>query len=39
MQLSNKGDKIVLLDPSGKTIDGVSYSKEQGSKPGWSVVF
>ena len=39
MQLSNKGDKIVLLDPTGKTVYGVSYSKEQASKAGWSVVF
>lgn len=39
MQLSNKGDKIVLLDPNGKTVDGVSYSKEQASKAGWTVVF
>lgn len=39
MQLSNKGGKITLLDANGKVIDGVSYTKEQASKRGWSIVF
>jgi len=39
MQLSNKGGAITLFDSSGKVVDGVSYTKEQASKPGWSIVF
>jgi uncharacterized protein YukJ len=39
MQLSNNGGKITLLDSAGKVVDGVSYTKEQASKPGWSIVF
>lgn len=39
MQLSNKGGSITLLDSAGKVVDGVSYTKEQASKPGWSIVF
>ncbi len=39
MQLSNKADMITLLDPNKKTVDGVSYSKEQASRAGWTVVF
>ncbi len=39
MQLSNNGGRITLLDPQKKTVDGVSYSKEQASKAGWTVVF
>lgn len=39
LQLSNKGGTITLLDKAGKVIDGVNYTKEQASKPGWSIVF
>lgn len=39
MQLSNKGGKITLFDAAGKVVDGVSYTKEQASKAGWSIVF
>ncbi|HJW95616.1 MAG TPA: DUF2278 family protein [Thermoanaerobaculia bacterium] len=39
MQLSNSGGKITLLDGAGKVVDGVSYTKAQASKPGWSIVF
>jgi uncharacterized protein YukJ len=39
MQLSNNGGKITLIDSAGKIVDGVSYTKEQASKPGWSIVF
>jgi uncharacterized protein YukJ len=39
MVLSNNGGKITLLDNAGKIVDGVSYTKEQASKPGWSIVF
>lgn len=39
MQLSNKGGSITLIDSAGKVVDGVSYTKAQASKPGWSIVF
>jgi len=39
LELSNKGGTITLLDKAGKVIDGVNYTKEQASKPGWSIVF
>jgi len=39
MQLSNKGGSITLIDGSGKVVDGVSYSHEQASTPGWTIVF
>lgn len=39
MQLSNKGGSITLVDGGGSIVDGVSYSKEQASKPGWTIVF
>jgi hypothetical protein len=31
--------RIAVLDPNRKTVDGVSYSKEQASRAGWTVVF
>lgn len=39
MQLSNKGGIITLLDDQGLKVDGVSYTKEQASNPGWTIVF
>src|SRR5947209_6650976 len=39
MELSNKGGTITLLDPAGKVVDNVSYTKQQAQKPGWSIVF
>lgn len=39
MQLSNKGGSITLIDANGKTVDGVSYTHEQASTPGWTIVF
>jgi uncharacterized protein YukJ len=39
MQLSNKGGSITLIDGNGKVVDGVSYSHEQASTPGWTIVF
>jgi uncharacterized protein YukJ len=39
MQLSNNGGIITLLDDQGMKVDGVSYTREQAHKPGWSVVF
>ena len=39
MELSNKGGAVSLVDPSGKIVDGVSYTKAQASKEGWTIVF
>lgn len=39
MELSNKGGAVSLLDPNGKIVDGVSYTKAQASKEGWTIVF
>ncbi|TKB06684.1 DUF2278 family protein [Desulforhopalus sp. IMCC35007] len=38
-QLSNKGGIISLLDQNGIKIDGVSYTKAQVSRQGWSITF
>jgi uncharacterized protein YukJ len=38
-QLSNDGGIITLLDKQGLKIDGVSYTREQVAKQGWTVVF
>jgi uncharacterized protein YukJ len=39
MQLGNEGGIITLLDNNGLKIDGVSYTKEDAQKEGWTVVF
>ena len=39
VQLGNDGGVITLLDPKGLKIDGVSYTKRQASREGWTVVF
>lgn len=39
IELSNKGGIITLLDKGGLKVDGVSYTKEQASKEGWTIVF
>ena len=39
MQLSNKGGIISVLNEQGLKVDGVSYTKEQASQPGWTIVF
>lgn len=38
-QLSNKGGIISLLDEKGLKVDGVSYTREDASKDGWTLVF
>jgi hypothetical protein len=30
---------VSLLDPAGKIVDGVSYTKAQASQEGWTIVF
>lgn len=39
VQLGNKGGIITLLDNQGLKVDGVSYTQEQASKEGWTIVF
>lgn len=39
VELSNKGGLITVLDEQGMKVDGVSYSKEQAGRPGWTIVF
>ncbi|WP_276482697.1 DUF2278 family protein [Paraflavitalea pollutisoli] len=39
LALSNKGGIITLIDDNGLKIDGVAYTKEQASHPGWTIVF
>ncbi len=38
-QLGNKGGIITLLNKAGLKIDGVSYTKSQARKQGWTIVF
>ena len=37
--LPNKGGIITLLDDEGLRVDGVTYTKAQASKPGWTIKF
>lgn len=37
--LSNKGGIISVLNGDGLKVDGVAYTREQASKPGWTLVF
>lgn len=39
MALSNKGGIITVLDSKGLKVDGVSYTKDQANKPGWTIKF
>ena len=39
MALSNKGGLITLVNADGLKIDGVSYTKQQASNPGWTLKF
>jgi uncharacterized protein YukJ len=39
VQLPNEGGIITLLNAQGIKVDGVSYTKEQAQKQGWTVVF
>jgi uncharacterized protein YukJ len=39
MALSNKGGIITLLDPSGRKVHGVSYTKKQAQNVGWTIPF
>jgi hypothetical protein len=39
MVLSNKGGVITVLNADGLKVDGVSYTKEQANRQGWTVKF
>ena len=39
IELSNKGGIITLLDKKGLKVDGVSFTKEDADKEGWTIVF
>ena len=39
MRLDNNGGIITLLNNNGLKVDGVSYTREQAAREGWSVVF
>ena len=39
VQLSNKGGIITLLDRKGLKVDGISYTKKEASRSGWTMVF
>jgi uncharacterized protein YukJ len=39
VQLGNKGGSITLLDDQGLKVDGVSYTKQQARREGWTLVF
>jgi uncharacterized protein YukJ len=38
-QLGNNGGQITLLDAQGLKVHGVSYTKDQANREGWTVVF
>lgn len=39
VQLGNDGGIITVLDKNGLKVDGVSYTKEQARREGWTIVF
>jgi hypothetical protein len=39
VQLGNNGGQITLLNPQGLKVHGVSYTKEQAQREGWTLVF
>lgn len=39
LQLGNKGGIVTLLDPSGLKVHGVSYTKADADREGWTVAF
>ncbi|GAX60309.1 hypothetical protein SCALIN_C10_0069 [Candidatus Scalindua japonica] len=39
IQLGNKGGQITLLTPQGLKADGVSYSRSQIRRQGWTLIF
>ena len=39
VQLGNKGGTITLLDQNKLKVHGVSYTKKQGGREGWTILF
>ena len=39
VQLGNQGGVISLLNPDGLKVDGVSYTREQVQREGWTIIF
>jgi uncharacterized protein YukJ len=39
VMLPNKGGAVTLVDENGMKVDGVAYTGEQASHPGWTIVF
>ncbi|GAA0420104.1 hypothetical protein Acor_29980 [Acrocarpospora corrugata] len=39
LQLGNSGGAITLLDPTGLKVHGVSYTKDQAAREGWTINF
>jgi len=39
VQLGNRGGTITLLDPAGLKVDGVSYTSDQATREGWTLLF
>lgn len=39
VQLGNKGGIVTLLDNRGLKVDGVSYTRDQADREGWTIVF
>ncbi|MFC0554575.1 DUF2278 family protein [Planotetraspora thailandica] len=39
LQLGNGGGSITLLDPDGLKVHGVSYTKDQARREGWTITF
>src|SRR4051812_29290722 len=39
VQLGNNGGAITMLDAKAAKVDGVSYTREQAQREGWTVVF
>ena len=39
LSLSNQGGLITLINEKGLKVDGVAYTREQASHPGWTIVF
>jgi hypothetical protein len=39
VQLGNQGGIITLLDTQGLKVHGVSYTREQAQREGWTIVF
>ena len=38
-QLGNGGGLITVVDAAGAKVDGVSYTKDQAGREGWTVAF